>query len=60
MATFPPREFKDTELGGSKFINGMLFVRTAALTMEWMGRILAGEPARYWGDNPNYPKSEIS
>jgi len=56
----PPGEFKDTELEGSEFIDGTLFVRTAALTMEWMGRIREGEPARYWGDDPNYPESEIS
>ena len=56
----PPGEFKDTELGGSEFIDGTLFVRTAALTMEWMGRIREGEPARYWADDPNFPESEIS
>ncbi|KAJ7121552.1 hypothetical protein C8R44DRAFT_166956 [Mycena epipterygia] len=55
-----PGEFKDTELEGSELIDGTLFVRTAALTMEWMGRIREGEPARYWADDPNFPESEIS
>ncbi|KAJ6476997.1 hypothetical protein C8R45DRAFT_833639 [Mycena sanguinolenta] len=55
----PRGEFKDTELEGSEMIDGTLFLRTAALTMEWMGRVREGEPARYWGDDPNFPESEI-
>lgn len=55
----PPGEFRDTELEGSEVIDGTLFVRTAALTMEWMGRIREGEPARYWADDPNFPESDI-
>ncbi|KAJ7252343.1 hypothetical protein B0H12DRAFT_1219366 [Mycena haematopus] len=56
----PSGEFAGTELEGSELIDGTLFVRTAALTMEWMGRIREGEPARYWGDDPNFPESMIS
>ena len=52
-------EFKDTELKDSEVIDGTLFVRTAALTMEWMGRIREGEPARYWGDDPNFLEAKI-
>ncbi|KIM43869.1 hypothetical protein M413DRAFT_443747 [Hebeloma cylindrosporum] len=55
----PAGEFKGTELEGSEFIDGTLFVRTAALTMEWMGRIREGEPLRFWGDDPNFPESDI-
>ncbi|KIY74037.1 hypothetical protein CYLTODRAFT_433793 [Cylindrobasidium torrendii FP15055 ss-10] len=53
-------EFRDTELEGSEAIDGTLFVRTAALTMEWMGRIREGEPARFWGDDPNFPEATIA
>lgn len=52
-------EFKGTELKDSELIDGTLFVRTAALTMEWMGRIREGEPARFWGDDPNFPEAKI-
>jgi hypothetical protein len=55
-----PGEFTDTELQGSEVIDGTLFLRTAALTMEWMGRIREGEPARYWADDPNFPEAGIS
>jgi hypothetical protein len=55
----PAGEFRGTELDGCEVIDGTLFVRTAALTMEWMGRIREGEPARYWGDDPNFPESDI-
>ncbi|KAF8211254.1 hypothetical protein K438DRAFT_1903297 [Mycena galopus ATCC 62051] len=55
-----PGEFKGTELEGSELIDGTLFVRTAALTMEWMGRIREGEPARFWGNDPNFPESAIA
>jgi len=52
-------EFKDTELKGCELVDGTLFLRTAALTMEWMGRIREGEPARFWGDDPNFPEAKI-
>jgi hypothetical protein len=52
-------EYKGTELKDSELVDGTLFVRTAALTMEWMGRIREGEPARFWGDDPNYPEARI-
>ncbi|KAJ7806036.1 hypothetical protein B0H14DRAFT_2877127 [Mycena olivaceomarginata] len=52
-------EFRGTELQDSELIDGTLFVRTAALTMEWMGRIREGEPARLWGDDPNFPEAAI-
>lgn len=53
-------EYRDTELEGSELVDGTLFVRTAALTMEWMGRIREGEPARFWGDDPNFPEATIA
>ncbi|KAJ7575961.1 hypothetical protein C8J56DRAFT_974211 [Mycena floridula] len=52
-------EFEGTELDGSEDIDGTLFVRTAALTMQWMGRIREGEPAQFWGDDPNFPESQV-
>ncbi|KAJ7870945.1 hypothetical protein B0H14DRAFT_2725051 [Mycena olivaceomarginata] len=52
-------EFRGTEMQDSELIDGTLFVRTAALTMEWMGRIREGEPARLWGDDPNFPEAAI-
>lgn len=52
-------EYKGTELKDAELIDGTLFVRTAALTMEWMGRIREGEPARFWGDDPNFPEAQI-
>ncbi|KAJ7101253.1 hypothetical protein B0H15DRAFT_815467 [Mycena belliarum] len=52
-----PGEFRGTELNGSEMIDGTLFLRTAALTMEWMGRIREGEPARFWGEDPNFPEA---
>ncbi|KAJ7056796.1 hypothetical protein C8F01DRAFT_361735 [Mycena amicta] len=57
--SIPAGEFSDTELADSAMIDGTLFIRTAALTMEWMGRIREGEPARYWGDDPNFPEASI-
>jgi len=52
-------EFKGTELKDCELVDGTLFVRTAALTMEWMGRIREGEPARFWADDPNFPEAKI-
>ncbi|KDR79310.1 hypothetical protein GALMADRAFT_117576 [Galerina marginata CBS 339.88] len=52
-------EFGGTELKDCELIDGTLFLRTAALTMEWMGRIREGEPARFWGDDPNFPEARI-
>jgi hypothetical protein len=53
-------EFKGTELKDCELVDGTLFVRTAALTMQWMGRIREGEAARFWGDDPNFPEARIS
>ncbi|KAF7311978.1 hypothetical protein MIND_00209600 [Mycena indigotica] len=59
-STVPAGEFEDTELDDSSMIDGTLFVRAAALTMEWMGRIREGEPARLWANDPNFPESDLN
>ena len=56
----PAGDFAATELRDSGMIDGTLFVRAATLTAKWMGRIREGEPARFWGGDPNFPESEIS
>ncbi|KAJ7199195.1 hypothetical protein GGX14DRAFT_373358, partial [Mycena pura] len=55
----PAGTFEGTELDGCELIDGTFFLRVAALTMEWMGRIREGEPARFWANDPNYPDSVV-
>lgn len=52
-----PGEFEDTELDGSEFIDGTLFIRAAGLTMAWMGRVREGENEAYWAHDPNHDGS---
>ncbi|KAJ7608922.1 hypothetical protein DFH06DRAFT_1247725 [Mycena polygramma] len=53
----PAGTFKGTELDGSELVDGSLFVRSAGLTMERMGRVREGEKDRVWSGDPNHPDS---
>ncbi|KAJ7023708.1 hypothetical protein C8F04DRAFT_1213242 [Mycena alexandri] len=53
-------EFKGTELDGSDYVDGTLFLRAAGLTMEKMGRVREGEKDQYWTNDPNFPTSFAS
>ncbi|KAJ6467100.1 hypothetical protein C8R47DRAFT_33770 [Mycena vitilis] len=53
----PAGTFKGTELDGSELVDGSLFVRSAGLTMERMGRVREGEKDRFWSGDPNHPGS---